>query len=578
MKTSSGPVAFSIKTIDYTGNTRAGTSPSARLSFSYRERGSAEDLVYSYFAGVKVEQRHLLQSIRSEGRINAGSPLEDLRFYELSYEEDGVGRNILSGLTECRSVSRTVCYQPTRFDWLKSESKIDSAGTVLSGLLPKSNLAGLLLADVSGDGRPDLLYTKINDKNISLYVKEATASAGFKEWTTGYKLTEKADGSPPRVLAIDINSDGIQDVVYSKYRKSTTDYSWVALISNGVGFSAEIELNPAYRFFLTGEALESRFQIMDFNGDGLSDILHAHTDVLGGAWQLSILLNISAPGGKPTLSAPIELDVTNSDLFPFDVSEGWGMDIKPPFFDWADEPFEKKEIPDARIFDFNGDGAVDLLLKVWRHYRSCVTNCELKSASSIDAQLAGNFSDPVYEFRYASFWVLMESNGQNAFTRHSIVAVGEGCTLEAICQDPKYEDLPRSDHVWPVDINSDGLADLAWGDTQRNWYFRLNTGSSFTAASLIDQVPDGINKLVRFEDWNGDSYPDLIYPSRILNANAKWMINQNHFGREFAAASNTWVPAGNVGGDKDSDPVENDASIFADFNGDGKIDHVIDKQ
>jgi hypothetical protein len=53
------------------------------------------------------------------------------------------------------------------------------------------------------------------------------------------------------------------------------------------------------------------------------------------------------------------------------------------------------------------------------------------------------------------------------------------------------------------------------------------------------------------------------------------MINQNHFGREFAAVSNTWVPAGNTGGDKNSDPVENDASIFADFNGDGKPDMLL---
>ncbi len=53
------------------------------------------------------------------------------------------------------------------------------------------------------------------------------------------------------------------------------------------------------------------------------------------------------------------------------------------------------------------------------------------------------------------------------------------------------------------------------------------------------------------------------------------MINQNHFGRAFAAASNTLVPAGNVGGDKAVDPVENDASIFADFNGDGKTDQLL---
>ncbi len=156
--------------------------------------------------------------------------------------------------------------------------------------------------------------------------------------------------------------------------------------------------------------------------------------------------------------------------------------------------------------------------------------------------------DPVYEYRFASFWVLMESNGQNAFTRHSIVAVGDDCTLAIVCQDSDYDGLPRSGHVWPVDINTDGLADLAWGDTRGYWYFRLNTGKGFSAAELIGQVPEGTNKLARFEDWNGDSYPDLIYPSGILNANARWLINQNHFGRAFAAVSNTLGAGGQCRG------------------------------
>jgi len=575
LENSAGPVAFVLKAIDYTGNTRAGTLPTARLTFNYRERSVDEDLVRSYFAGVEVEKRHLLQSIRSQGRIDAGSPLEDLRFYELGYEEDGIGRSILSVFTECRSDSRTVCFQPTRFGWLKSEAKIDFAGTVHDGLLPKSTLSGLLLADVSGDGRPDLIYTKLIKRNYFLYVKKATASAGFIEWPSNYKLPKKADGSPPQVFAIDINADGIQDVIYTKYVKATDDYSWVVLVSNGNGFSAETELNPGHRFFLNDQALETRFQVMDFNGDGLSDVLHSHTDLEGHSWQLAVLLNVTVAGGKPALAAPIEVDVTNTDLFPFDAVDDWGIDLKPPFYDWSAIGAEDKEIPDARIFDFNGDGAVDLLLKVWRNYRKCVANCPPQQTSNAAGGGGGNIKDPVYEYKFVSFWVLMESNGQNAFTRHSIVALGDDCTLAKICNDTEYEDLPGSGYVWPVDINADGLADLAWGDTVRNWYFRLNNGNGFEAAKLIGQVPAGVNKLVRFEDWNGDSYPDLVYPSAVLDANARWMINQNHFGRAFAAVANTGVPAGNVGGDKDRDPVENDTSVFADFDGDGKNDQLL---
>ncbi|MBT8069577.1 MAG: VCBS repeat-containing protein, partial [Gammaproteobacteria bacterium] len=575
-KNSTGPVAYDLQAIDYTGNSRANTLPSARLLFTYSDRDTAGDLTYNYFLGVELEQRRLLQSIRSQGRVDANSPLQDLRFYQLTYDADGVGRAILTELTECRSALRNTCYQPTRFEWLKSESTIDTAATVINGLLPKNSLSGLLLADVSGDGRADLLFSQVKSKRHVLYVKEAKAGEGFSEWPENYTLTKKHDGQTPRLFAIDINSDGLQDVVYSKYSKATDDYTWVALVSDGNGLSAETYLNPGHRFFLNGENLESRFRIMDFDGDGLSDILHAHTDVLGNAWQLTILLNQTAAGGNPGFSAPIEVDVDNADLFPKAIAGGWDLHTEPPFYNWAIDGPDKKETPDARTFDFNGDGAVDLLIKVWRHYQKCVANCDQQpSGGGGQGGKGGKNKQPEYHVEFASFWVLMESNGQNAFTRHSVVAKGEDCTIEVICDAPGYDGLPRSENVWPIDINADGLADLAWGDANESWYFRLNTGRGFAPAQLIGQVAGETNKLVRFEDWNGDTFPDLVYPSATLNGGAKWMLHQNYFGRVFAAATNTQVPAGNVGGDSDVDQVENDSSLFADFNGDGKTDQLL---
>ena len=129
--------------------------------------------------------------------------------------------------------------------------------------------------------------------------------------------------------------------------------------------------------------------------------------------------------------------------------------------------------------------------------------------------------------------------------------------------------------MWPVDINTDGLADLAWADPGNNWYFSLNSGSGFEPSQSIGQVPFAVGFLARFEDWNGDNFPDLIYPSAKLNNNATWMVYQNHFGRMFAAATNTATPAGNIGGNASIEPVENDGSVFADFDGDGKLDLLL---
>ena len=565
---STGPVGFVLQRVDYTGNVRAGTLPSARLSFIYSDRSTDTDLAYSYVAGMRLEQRRLLQSIRSLGKKQAGSPLEDLRFYKLTYAGDGMGRQVLIAVTECRSVARRICYKPTSFGWLRSEHTVGTAVTALEGLLPKTSVSGLLLADVSGDGRPDLLYTEKKDKKFHLNVKSAKASGGFTEWSTVYDLPKKSDGLAPQVFAIDINADGLQDVVYGKYSSVGDDYTWVARVSNGSKFYAETRLNPEYRFFLNGQGLESRIRVLDFNGDGLSDIMHTRTNIKGSSWYLSVLLNAYTPGGRIGLSSPFSLEVDNSDLFPDLSSDGWEMTRRLPIHKWGIDPSGNKDVPDVRVFDFNGDGAVDLLLKVWREYRRCIKNCAI-SALPVDDELG-----PVYQVRRASFWVLMESNGKDAFVRRGVVALGEDCVLPAVCANPAYEDLPVSNNVWPVDINADGLADLAWGDTGNNWYFELNNGRDFEPRHLIGKVPEGVSKLVRFEDWTGDSYPDLIYPAAILTSTAIWMMYQNHFGRAFAAAINTLVPVGNVGGDIGTDPVENDASIFADFNGDGKTDQL----
>ena len=577
IENSSGPVGYVLHSIDYTGNSRSATLPSARITFSYRDRDPSMDLSYSYFAGVQLEQRQLLQSIRSQGRLQAGSPLQDLRYYVLDYEEDGIGRQVLTTLTECRSTSRSTCYQPTRFDWLKSESSINSQATILSNLLPKSTLTGLLMADVNGDGRPDLLDTRTKSNQQYLYINQATANTGFTQWPVNYQLPKKSDGSAPRVFAIDVNSNGIQDVVYSKYSKTSDDYTWVVRLSSGMGLLDEVVLNPAHRFVLDEQETESQIRIMDFNGDGLSDILHMHARAVGNKRQLTVLLNTTTAGGAPVMSAPIELNVDNGDLFPDRLGAGWELANFPPVFDWDLNDFNKTDVPDAKIFDFNGDGAVDFLLNVWRNYQKCIANCQLPASpvGGGSGGKKGGKNEPEYVVEFASFWVLMESNGQSAFNRHSIVALGENCTAVEICDAAEYASLPRSPNVWPVDINADGLADLAWGDLDGNWYFQINTGNGFATANLIGPLPDGSNELVRFEDYNGDGYPDLLYPSAILADNAKWMSYQNHFGRVFASSFNTLVPAGNVGGERGSDPVENDSSIFADFNGDGKTDQLL---
>ncbi len=136
------------------------------------------------------------------------------------------------------------------------------------------------------------------------------------------------------------------------------------------------------------------------------------------------------------------------------------------------------------------------LLKVWRNYRHCVSNCApqagagVGSSASGPAAATGSPLDPVYEYQVC---ILLGADGiqwpKRIYPSLASWPWAMAAPWRLSARTRNMTSLPRSDYVWPVDINADGLADLAWGDTQGSWYFQLNTGKGFTAAELIAQVP-----------------------------------------------------------------------------------------
>lgn len=570
---SSGPVGYVISQINYSGNTRARTAPSARLIFTHTNRSSNADLSYSYVGGVQMEQRKLLANIRSQGKVTAAGSFGDLRYYTLKYEIDGIGRNVMTSLTECSSSSKSICYPATTFDWLKSEHQINSSGSTLTGLLPKNNVRGLVLADVSGDGRPDLLYTEKVNSTMYLRVQQAKPNGTFSLWGNRYAITRREDGQAPPLTVMDVDGDGLQDVIYSKYSSSSKNYNWVALLSTGTALTGERILHGSYRYFLNDDDLAPIAQALDFNGDGLSDILFTHTNLTGSTSQMSVMLNQSIASSNIGFSAPVNLNTDNADLFVIDDGSGFEMRLRPPYYTTNNTDGSDHDVPRAQVFDFDGDGTVDLLLKVSREFEKCVENCNINNSSGPGEGAPG--TTPVYEVDTASFWVVMTSNSSDAYTRYAILALGDDCDMSLICDKPAYQSLPKAKTMTAVDINVDGLADLVWRAPGDYWYYKYNTGRSFTAQQYIARAPYDVGDHARFEDFNGDGYPDLIYPSAHLNANATWMVHENHFGRTFAAAINSGVKSGNVGGQLLVDKVENDSSIFADFSGDGKLDQLL---
>jgi len=564
------PVEFLLQKIAYTGNTRAGTVPFAELDFLYdTSRGDAQ---VSYLAGAELVQTQRLVRIDSKARVDAGSAMQFLRSYFLTYQMDPQGRSLLGSIKECRDSSQNYCFQPTGFDWQLADNAINKSKSG-NFSFPKV-LHGLALGDSNGDGLPDLFYTEKAGSNYLLKAALAQPNGEFIISSGRTGLPKDENSEPVKITVIDLNADGRQDLIYAY--DAGAGPKWYAQISGSSTTFAV--LAPAASDKL------SLLKVMDFDGDGLPDLLYGYKPGSGPGQQLVWQRNTFTPGGAAGLAPAQDLNADMADLFPNNVpddnpanSENWFINDEHPNFAAEADPVR------SQVFDYNGDGAVDLLVKVSRQY--CQGQCGFESISQASSpglfSLSNLSSDPFAapkreqpeaktvgtgtKTATASFWVIYESNGANGFRFREVVAQDADCTLIEVCRT--YAALPVIRDPHPVDINADGLADLLYRNQAGVWEFRLNTGKQFVEGMTISgQLSTAIHHAAQLQDMNGDGWPDLVYPSAAEDPNAKWAVHFNQLGLAFGAAQLIAAPAGNS--------LDKDFGVFADFTGDGKLDHL----
>ncbi|GAA4038977.1 hypothetical protein GCM10022409_25800 [Hymenobacter glaciei] len=168
-----------------------------------------------------------------------------------------------------------------------------------------SRPTSVALADVSGDGRLDIVTANYTSDNIG--VLHGQAGGGFAAVST---YSTGASTLPTDVAVADVNSDGRLDIVTANYYPSTYNGGGstvgVLLGQSGGGF-ATVSTYP------TGAGTEPYgVAVADLNGDGKPDIVTANyvSDDVG------VLLNTTAAAAAPTLtsvnpaSGPVGTSVT----------------------------------------------------------------------------------------------------------------------------------------------------------------------------------------------------------------------------------------------------------------------------
>jgi RHS repeat-associated protein len=194
---------------------------------------------------------------------------------------------------------------------------------------------GVVLDDVNGDGRADIISSK--DGSRSVYLNNG---AGWTLTSFSMPVDLMTGGSDSGARLVDVNGDGLPDVLRAK---SGTRDAW---LNNGTGWVSSGIWTPPTDF-VTASRPDNGVRFTDVNGDGLTDLVEDYANgstTVRGAW--------------------------------INTGDGWEQDTA-----WqSPEPFTRDGFNiGRRLGDLDGDGFVDLVVS---HQDSNAQYSFLKNATT----------------------------------------------------------------------------------------------------------------------------------------------------------------------------------------------------
>ncbi|WP_291558132.1 SpvB/TcaC N-terminal domain-containing protein [Comamonas sp. SCN 65-56] len=255
--------------IDYTGNATANTSPTNSVRFVYETR---PDITPMYQAGSLNKTTVRLKNVQTFVGAAMG------RDYRISYELSPIIlKSRLIQIADC--LPEESCLKPTQVTWGSIQSPPSQWQESIDYKMPMAISVdgfgdlGTRFVDLNGDGLQDFVYSRY--VNGVLHATSWLNTGGGWQESIIYKIPTHiaADGLGDLGTRFeDLNGDGLPDFIYSRFYNGTVSATTWLNTGNGWQISPEYKMPTHIAAYGFGD-LGTRFA--DLNGDGLPDFIYA---------------------------------------------------------------------------------------------------------------------------------------------------------------------------------------------------------------------------------------------------------------------------------------------------------------
>jgi RHS repeat-associated protein len=474
--TYTGGTMVTLSKIQYTATPGTNNAAPYEVDFSYIARVGGTT-ISKYVAGGVVSQANQLDNITVLS-LQPSSTI--VRKYQLGYAASPTtNRPLLQTLQECGGSAGTDCIRPTSIGYQPGAANWSTTPTS-SGL---TGQYGFYTVDLNGDGIPDVLYGKLSGSTINWYARIATTSGYGSEIATGAS-TNTAAGSQGLVLG---NLDGTGQVEFLAPVGSTL----YAYKYNGSGFT-----NSS-----TGAPSGMGQYVADWDGDGLPDLVE-YGPITG--TTVTVRQNTTTAGGAVTFASTVQTVFT------------------------ATSPNTLILTNPVLPVDFNGDGRADMLIRVFhtllrggsKFYDYSVLSNGFSSAPtqiSLNTQPDGEgIIDGASESAGSATVLFGDWNGDgctDVITAKQIFI--SDCTGHFTSFPSNIPLLAAGSRPFPypmqvLDADGDGQMDLVYPDpTSNTWFVARSTGAGI-AAGTGTGIAYASTKSLGSTDRDSDGQPDLF--------------------------------------------------------------------